>query len=93
MFKNKLVKIISGVLLVGVMFVHGADALGQRKHRRVITAPPPPSSTYQPLPPVHRFDEFATNGPFGKPYHPFFDPYGRYDRRNWVTFRFDKRRQ
>jgi len=91
MVKIKLIRIVAGAILVCVMSLYGPEAMGQRRYRRVIKAAPPPSSTYQPLPPVHRFDEFATYGPFGKPYHPFFDPYGRYNRQNWVTFHFDKR--
>ena len=71
--------ILAALLLTSIVLLAGTTAAAQRRyHRRIVsvrqTTPVQPIFGWaQPIRPFHTF------GPFGRPYHPFFDPYGRYD--------------
>jgi hypothetical protein len=77
--------ILAALLLTSIVLLAGTAAGAQRRHqRRVISTQSRTSSRrsidrLQPAPPVETTRPFQTYGPFGRSYHPFFDPYGRYD--------------
>ena len=70
--------ILAALLLTSILLLAGTTAAAQRRyHRRVVNLRPiqfEPTRTVQPIRP------FSTFGPFGRSYHPFWDPYGRYDQ-------------
>ena len=73
--------ILGALLLTSILLLAGTTAAAQRRYhrqqRRVISERSlqelQPTRQPQPIPPFHTF------GPFGRSYHPFSDPYGRYD--------------
>jgi len=96
MKRNLLRKIIAPILapglLASIVLLSGTTTAAQRRyHRRVISVRP--VSTFQTMRPVQRADAFSTFGPFGRPYHPFWDPYGRYDRFTFYRHSFDRKKQ
>jgi hypothetical protein len=70
--------ILAALLLTSIVLLAGTSAAAQRRsHRRTISRRSierfEPVRTGQPVRPFHAY------GPFGRPYHPFWDPYGRND--------------
>ena len=70
--------ILAALLLTGILLLTSTTAAAQRRyHRRVLSqlslAESQPTRQAQPVRP------FSAFGPFGRSYHPFWDPYGRYD--------------
>jgi hypothetical protein len=73
--------ILAALLLTSILQLGGTTATGQRRRQqhqqRVISGRSidefQPAREAQPVRPFHTF------GPFGRSYHPFWDPYGRYD--------------
>jgi hypothetical protein len=83
---RKIIGFILAVLLItSIVLLAGTAAGAQRRHqRRVISTRARTISMrsierLQPAPPVQTTRSFQTYGPFGRSYHPFFDPYGRND--------------
>jgi hypothetical protein len=69
--------ILAALLLTSILLLAGTTAAAQRRQRRVISMRA--IDRFQPTRPVPAGRPFHIFGPFGRPYHPFFDPYGRYD--------------
>jgi hypothetical protein len=75
--------ILAALLLTSIGLLASATAAAQRRYQRrgyqrqVVSVQSidrfEPMREAQPVRPFHTF------GPFGRSYHPFFDPYGRYD--------------
>ena len=79
--------ILAALLLTSIILLAGTTAAAQGRHQRrgyqqrVVSIRSIDRSIdqfgsireAQPIRPFHTF------GPFGRSYHPFFDPYGRYD--------------
>jgi cell division protein FtsN len=74
--------ILAALLVTSIVLLAGTTAAAQRRyhqrrHQRVVSLRSidrsQPTREIQPIPP------FSTHGPFGRPYHPFFDPYGSQD--------------
>jgi hypothetical protein len=75
--------ILAALLLTSIVLLAGSTAAAQRRYQRRVVRVRPVSvrsiDRFEPIreaPPVRPFHTF---GPFGRPYHPFFDPYGRHD--------------
>jgi hypothetical protein len=86
--------ILAALLLTSILLLAGTTAAAQRRnHRRVIRVRRvQPVSTFETARPVQRADAFSTFGPFGRPYHPFWDPYGRHDRSTFYRLGFDRKK-
>jgi hypothetical protein len=68
--------ILSALLLTCIVLLAGTTAAAQRRYQRRVVIVQPINSIRT----VQLVRPFSTFGPFGRPYHPFWDPYGRYDR-------------
>jgi len=86
--------ILTALLLTSILLLAGTTAAAQRRnHRRMVKVRKgQPVSTFQTNRPVQRADAFSTFGPFGRPYHPFWDPYGRYDRHTFYRLSLDRKK-
>jgi hypothetical protein len=70
--------ILAALVLTSIVLLAGTAAAAKRRHqRRAITMRS--VDEFKPTSPVQPARSFHTFGPFGRPYHPFFDPYGRDD--------------
>jgi hypothetical protein len=88
--------LLAALLLTSIVLLAGTTAAGQRRYqrrayqRRVVSIRSidrfEPIREAQPIRPFHTF------GPFGQPYHPFFDPYGRYDSHTFYRHSIGRRR-
>ena len=80
---RKLIEIIlAALVLTSMLLVAATTAAAQhRRHRRAVKVRSIDRSidSFQPIREVQPIRPFQTFGPFGRPYHPFFDPYGRDD--------------
>ena len=82
--------ILAALLLTSILLMAGTTAAAQRDQRRsqrrgyqkrVVSVQSLDRSIDQfgPIREAQPIRPFHTFGPFGRAYHPFFDPYGRYD--------------
>jgi hypothetical protein len=78
--------ILAALLLTSILLLAGTTASAQRRYhrsdqRRTVSLRSIDRSTnrFGPIREAEPIRPFHTFGPFGRAYHPFFDPYGRYD--------------
>jgi hypothetical protein len=84
--------ILTALLLTSILLLAGTTAAAQRRNHRVVKVRRvEPVSVFQTIRPVQRADAFSTFGSLGRPYHPFWDPYGRYDRHTFYRLSFDRK--
>ena len=70
--------ILAALLLTSIILLAGTTAAAQRRSQRRMLIRRP-ISLFEPARQVQPIRPFHTFGPFGRPYHPFWDPYGRHD--------------
>ncbi len=86
--------ILAALLLTSILLLAGTTAAAQRRYRRhhlrnsfsVRLIAFEPDGTVQQIPP------FSAFGPFGRPYHPYWDPYGSYDHNTFYRHSFFRKR-
>ncbi len=86
--------ILAALLLMSILLLAGTTAAAQRRYRRhhirnsfsVRPIAFEPVRTAKPIPP------FSASGPFGRPYHPYWDPYGSYDHYTFYRHSFFRKR-
>ena len=87
--------ILAALLLTSILLLAGTTAAAQRQSRRnhrrssFIVRP----IAFEPARSVEPIRSFSAYGPFGRPYHPYFDPYGSYDHHTFYRHSFGKRRR
>lgn len=92
--------ILAALLLTGILLLSGTTAAAKRHQHwrdhwrshqpRVISWQLIDRS--EPFRRSHTIRPFQTYGPFGRAYHPYFDPYGRYDRYTFYRHSIGRRR-
>jgi hypothetical protein len=95
LFRKIVGLILAALLLTSILLLAGTTAAAQRRsrphHRRSAFIVRPVAFERTRM--VEPIRPFSTFGPFGRSYHPYFDPYGSYDHHTFYRRSFGKRKR